>query len=655
MAGSVQAFEQARLALAHGVPSARREEVASFAFDLVDELVSVLLLAHLGAVGPRIVDELRSGTRTLDALRTVSSAWWVWRPSALVEPCSIAPAALAGVVDAATDWVAAFDGSPADALLACHELRLATDRNERRKNGAFYTPRAVADALVDEALRTVTRRPGKPPRILDPACGTGVFLVAAFRRLASAQIDQPMEGSFARRLALAAATLHGVDRDERAVDLTRRAVLLTVLDDPRVHEELALALTFPATAPIRRAVAGIVHGDSLLEHDAPPSTEPGRAPAVDWAHMYSAAIASGGFELVVGNPPFASYGGREAKAIAPELKAHLEVHHGAFRWPSLHGWFLATAARFWGRDTLAFVLPEQVLHLAGYADLRARVAERFDLRRAERLSEGTFSDATAPSAVVVLKRRERDEDVADTARAWLEPVRPRALDAILARGSSLQGFFHDCGIRTTDRRAQVRPVAEATARGDDAWAAALEGKDIGLWTTRAPRVEVRLGAGVFVARVERFDRCTYVLRQTAAYPICSIKPAGLRFRNSLLGLAAPEGARCDLRYVVAFLNSRLGRYLYVALVQESAQRVFPQVKLGALARLPIRFPEGPAERALHDRIVLLVDRRFDAPAGSVEGRQLEAELDAALEDLHGVDAELRQAMVERLESLPAPP
>lgn len=650
----VRRLEEARLALADALERdhGARAESGARAYDAVDEVVSALLLGHEGVLGRAVLDDLRSGSRTLEALRVVAQTWWTWRSAA--PNVAMPEDHLRELVAAAGAWIAAFDGTPAEVLLACHELRLASDRESRRRTGAFYTPSAVAESLVDEALRTVTRTPGKPPRFFDPACGTGVFLVAAFRRLADAQIDQPMEGSFARRLALAAATIHGVDCDARAVDLARRAILLSVVDDPRVHEELALALAFPASATIGRAVAGIVHGDSLLvgaSEQAASRVPWTGAPPVNWAKTFAQAIAAGGFDVVVGNPPFASYAGREGQTIASDLREHFEKHHGAFRWPSLHGWFLSTAARFWGRDTLALVLPEQVCHLAGYADLRSFVAERFELRRAQRLADDTFGDAVAPSASVVFKRRTSVAPPVDD--PWLAPERPRAIDRLVERGSSLRGWFLDCGIRTTNRTTQVRRIGEGESGAE--WVSVLEGKDIGLWRTGVPRVEVRVGEGVHVSPRSRYDRVSYVLRQTAAYPICARKVGADYFRNSLLGVAVPEDPPCDVRYVVAFLNSRLARYLYVVLVQEASQRVFPQVKLAALARLPVRIPEGPTERALHDRIVMLAERRLASPIAPDVAARIEMEIDTAIEELHEVDDVLRDAMVTRLASVPRAP
>lgn len=657
MVEHLRAVEAARAEVVHALKrlASYRGAAERLSHEIVDEVVSALLLGHVGALSTECVADIVKGERALDALRTVARSWWVWRPSPLPFDLALPAGALRAVGEAVAAWVRTFDGTPADVLLAYHEARLALDRDARRDKGAFYTPPSVAAALVAESLRLVSRRPGKPPRVLDPACGTGVFLVAAFRHLAESQLDQPMEGALARRLALAAATLHGVDLDARAVDLARRAVLLTVLDDPRVQEELALALTFPATAAIQRAVAGIVHGDALLGEDAPAALMREGIPAVHWAQTFSSAFAAGGFDLVIGNPPFASFGGREARALDPSLRAYLEARHGAFRWPALHGWFLATAARLWARDLIAFVLPEQLLHLDGYGDVRAVVDDRFEVQAARLLDNATFGEAVAPTATVIFRRRAEASETAGGARGpWIAPSRPQALARILERGTSLRGWFIDCGVRTTSRATQVRRIAAAHDDGHT-WVPVLEGKDIGLWRTEPPRVAVRLGAGVHVAPTERYERVSYVVRQTAAYPICARKLGALHFRNSLLGVTTPASAPCDVRYVVAFLNSRLGRYLYATLVQESAQRVFPQVKLGALARLPIRMPVGDDERARHDRIVELAEARFALAHDDATAQELEASIDAAIDAMHEVDDVLREAIALRLATMPLPP
>jgi SAM-dependent methyltransferase len=78
-----------------------------------------------------------------------------------------------------------------------------TERRTRKKIGTFYTPGDVARLLSEEAIRSPSGR------VLDPACGAGVFLRAAFSRLCS---------DFGMPAGNAIASLYGIDIDPRAID-----------------------------------------------------------------------------------------------------------------------------------------------------------------------------------------------------------------------------------------------------------------------------------------------------------------------------------------------------------------------------------------------------------------------------------------------------
>ena len=93
------------------------------------------------------------------------------------------------------------------ALAEAHERRLATeDRDGRRARGAFYTPSELVGWVLEHALGPGTTS------VLDPACGTGHFLVAAARRVGVREV-------------------HGSDLDAEAVRIAR---LRLAAEDPSV-------------------------------------------------------------------------------------------------------------------------------------------------------------------------------------------------------------------------------------------------------------------------------------------------------------------------------------------------------------------------------------------------------------------------------------
>jgi hypothetical protein len=216
------------------------------------------------------------------------------------------------------------------------------------------------------------------------------------------------------------------------------------------------------------------------------------------------------------------------------------------------------------------------------------------------------------------------------------------------RSFSIRGLVADCGLRTTNAKRQVVPLADATGE----FVPTLEGKQIGRYWCAPPTVAVRLDSGepIFRARDEKYARAKFVIRQTAAYPIVGPREHVTHFRNSLHALYEPEGG-VDVRFLVGLLNSKVLRFAYVASVRESQQKAFPQVKLGPLGMLPFRSVDlsQKEERALHDRIVHLVEsmlllqreRRSSARAG-----------EAPREELHG-DAKSHESLARAASELDA--
>jgi SAM-dependent methyltransferase len=99
------------------------------------------------------------------------------------------------------------DRAQAEELATAYEDRLVAElSDERRARGAFYTPPDLVGWILDRALTPTTER------VLDPACGTGHFLVAAARQLGVRAV-------------------HGSDLDPEAVRIAR---LRLQVEDPTV-------------------------------------------------------------------------------------------------------------------------------------------------------------------------------------------------------------------------------------------------------------------------------------------------------------------------------------------------------------------------------------------------------------------------------------
>jgi hypothetical protein len=146
-------------------------------------------------------------------------------------------------------------------------------------------------------------------RIVDPACGSGVLLVAVFDRLA-AEYRRAVERlhalgdkvDFDLYDQILTGNLYGVDLNAESVEITRLSLWLKTARNKHRLQNLE---------------ATIKVGDSLID-EAQFTERP-----FDWRAAFPAIFANGGFDIVIGNPPYVRM--ELIKAFKPYLEKHYAV------------------------------------------------------------------------------------------------------------------------------------------------------------------------------------------------------------------------------------------------------------------------------------------------------------------------------------------
>ncbi|MCK6548000.1 N-6 DNA methylase [Myxococcota bacterium] len=125
-----------------------------------------------------------------------------------------------------------------------------TKGNERKKTGSYYTPDSLVQVLLDSALEPVIEQTiaANPTRtvdallelsIVDPACGSGHFLLAAARRLAAhvARIEAngtPSAAEYRHALRqVVSRCIYGVDLNPMAVELCKVSLWMEAVEPGR--------------------------------------------------------------------------------------------------------------------------------------------------------------------------------------------------------------------------------------------------------------------------------------------------------------------------------------------------------------------------------------------------------------------------------------
>jgi type I restriction-modification system DNA methylase subunit len=221
--------------------------------------------------------------------------------------------------------------------LDVHGRASVEDKPEiRHAGGVYYTPRWIVSTIVDRTLGPLLR--GKTPRqvanirILDPACGSGAFLLGAFEYLVRWHEDyyenHPTESPQSHFLTSAgerrvtsdakatilANNIYGVDIDPQAVEVTQMSLYLSMLEHES-HGTLNAQRRLFESAFLPRLDRNIRNGNSLLSPDDVDlgrlfsDEELGRrVNPFDWRDEVDGFgevfQERGGFDVIIGNPPY---------------------------------------------------------------------------------------------------------------------------------------------------------------------------------------------------------------------------------------------------------------------------------------------------------------------------------------------------------------
>ncbi len=222
-----------------------------------------------------------------------------------------------------------------------HQAKIEEKPEVRKAGGVYYTPTYIVDYIVKNTVGKLLE--GKKPgprggvsnlRILDPACGSGSFLIGAYQFLLDWHRDQYVNDGPKKwakdktprlyqshkgewrlttdeRKRILLNNIYGVDIDHQAVEVTKLSLLLKVLegeDEQSIGRQIALfqERVLPDLANNIKCGNSLIGPDfhenqqmSLLDEE-----EMYRVNSFDWNAEFPEIIKNGGFNAVIGNPPY---------------------------------------------------------------------------------------------------------------------------------------------------------------------------------------------------------------------------------------------------------------------------------------------------------------------------------------------------------------
>ena len=211
-------------------------------------------------------------------------------------------------------------------------VKLDLGSGKRKKMGIYYTPSYIVDYIVKntvrEYLKDKTIDEILEVRIIDPACGSGSFLIRAFQEVCNLVEDKLKKGEipkksisfkkYKERLSLLQKStilkncIYGVDLDEKAVELAQLNLMLNLLEEETRE-------TRDRLLPMMRH--NIKCGNSLIDDSKVAGDK-----AFNWKAQFPEVFSNGGFDVVVGNPPYVRH--EQLKEFKPYFNKNYKTYTG---------------------------------------------------------------------------------------------------------------------------------------------------------------------------------------------------------------------------------------------------------------------------------------------------------------------------------------
>lgn len=672
--------------------------------------------------------------------------------------------------------------------------------NERKTTGSYYTPTSLITELLDSAVNPVLDEAVKKQNpeqailelnVIDPACGSGHFLIAAAHRIAKRLAavrtgdEEPSPDSMRSALReVIAQCIHGIDLNPMAVELCKvslwmesmepgkalgfldnriirgngligatpellaagvpddafkaltgddkavvsslkkrnkiaqsgQAVLFGESDqfDLKAVAELFVDINLMADTTVESVqvkatrwselvqsaeyqnavhaadtwcaafvapkVAGqpvITQQEFLTARDNPQDVNPEVRTVVNkmaeqyaFLHPYLAfadVFGRGGFDLVLGNPPWLSFSGRQQAPIQEGLLELLKFLYPQTRsWPASHSCFLLQSARITRvGGHVGLVLPFQVSELSSYAQVRDEISKKAIRISFHDAGEDAFEGVSQRSGLLSFEINLFTADIGEDSRGnWgdsgtkLIGTTPELIELLTQKPCFPEGVFFDPGVHSGN--VSKRLILKFNELSDDSIAPIREGRDIDFYKCGKPvkglKRDLVLAEGEYfrVGQISRYLSVKILVRQTANRPIACLHENPTYFRNSILACMGVPGIPIEV--VLAILNSTLIGEWYRSSVNDSSQKTFPQVKISSLRKLPF-FCDDVEEISRTQKIEIntienLVHRvqGFDALGNEIALKTLE-EIDLAVFRLYEIPTSISEKLMDDVRRL----
>lgn len=521
--------------------------------------------------------------------------------------------------------------------------------SKRKKDGIFYTPEYITHYIVEETIgRYLEENPDKLEtiKILDPACGSGAFLNQAhefLRKQHKIKIEEKINAEKSSKRggqeflqtnllkhsnlaendrSILLNNIFGVDLNKESVEITKLALWLKT-----AHPKYKL----------QNLDENIKCGNSLIDDPIIAGEK-----AFKWEDEFKDIMDNGGFDVIIGNPP---YGG----ALNEASKNYIYQNYKLVEYQvDTYVVFIEKAINLLRENgKLSFIVPSTWLNMHYFAKLRHFITSKLQLEKVVLFKYQVFENVTAETCIFMCSKLKSENNIINIAvlneieefngikyeqisqKIWNDNYQnsfnlqytPQKIEIInrIYKNSKYLSDIADftVGIKPyqTNKGTPKQTKLDVENRIYDApyaingdYKPYIVGANIHKFFIINPQNKF-LKYGDWLAEPRKslnFSKQKIVIRQTSDKIIAALDNNGFYDLNNVLNLTLKSDENYNLNCLTAILNSKVIDFIYKFLVPETG-RVFAEVKIVNIVKLPIPIFDSWQEKNISTRATRMTE------------------------------------------------
>jgi hypothetical protein len=547
-------------------------------------------------------------------------------------------------------------------ITPAHHAKIEEKPEVRKAGGVYYTPQYIVEYIVKNTVGKILE--GKTPKeiskikIVDPACGSGSFLIGAYQyllnwhknyysdngKISKGKKDNPLtpEGNLttAEKKRILLNNIFGVDIDINAVEVTKLSLLLKCLEgETEASIQQQFKLWNERVLPTLEN--NIKSGNSLIDTDFFDTMldfgEERKIKPFNWQYSFPDVFLQGGFDIVIGNPPYGA-------SLSKDILAYLINRYPILKKvPDSYCAFIYISTKLVSKHGLiSFIVPNTFCDLENCDEFRKWFLENnrvFDLYQ----TGWAFKEAVVDTLVFIMStdlidnyninitvnEKVYERSVSDFLNNDLQKIDYRNQSYNLSFFKKMLSLpplsdfaIVKAGVKLYERGKGIPPQTEDvigqriftnSLKNDNSWLELYRGENITNYHISRCKEYVNYGKWLAAPRSpELFASPKILMRRTDDKLKSSLEEHGAICVNSCHVIKLNDKGLSELsyKYLLALLNSSLIQKVFEYQNPQMIGKIFSEIKVIYVERLPIKSVDfkNSEESNRHDKIVNYVDQ-----------------------------------------------